>query len=124
MQQNLTFGPLESMVAVTAATAGKIALVKGQSARITVVIQGTGTISGGAMVLEEAYFVPTDGSPYSGSWSQLPVNSTPDYSIDLTTLSGGEQMVIHYDASMWAVRPRNTDAVTGGGSVSVTIWGN
>lgn len=118
-------GPLTLLTNVTATGSSVILPVHGACKIVTIVVQGNGTISAGTLVLEEAYFAPVDGVPYPGTWSALPVDSAGNASIDLTDLSGGAQQVFHYPGSMWAVRARLTDAVTGtGGSVTVTAWGN
>jgi hypothetical protein len=101
---------------------GGIFLPHGQTARVTLAIQGAGTISTGVLSIEEAYWKDLDGSGpdpvYAGTWSVI-------QSVTLTALTGGAQQVVHVTGSVWALRARITTNVTGsGGSVSVWAWGN
>ena len=83
----------------------------GQRDTLSVAVIGNGTITGGTLVLEEAYQVP--GTTYAGTWSQL-------LSISATALSGGAQQVTHLvPSSLVSVRARITSSITGGGGVTV-----
>ncbi len=104
---------------------GGILYLRGQCARLTIVIQGTGTTSGGTLTIEEALYnidIPSDGFPitpaYSGTWSTIGAV------INASDVSGGKQEVIHAEGSFWAVRVRISSNITGGGTVTVYGWGN
>ncbi len=104
--------------AQTATTASGIMLLYGQCARLTVVVQGAGTIDAGAVTIEEAYYDP-NGPVYAGTWSVI---GSP---IAGTSVTGGKQLVTHVVGSFWAVRVRISTTVTGsGGAVTVVAWGN
>lgn len=86
---------------------------------LTFYIEGTGTISGGTLILEEAA-----SHDYTGTWSDL-TNGTP---VDLTDVTGGEVLAYHVGGpggqfAYGAVRARVGDAVTGGGSITVKLVG-
>jgi len=102
--------------AQTAATTSAIALPRGETARFTVVLQSTGTTSGGTVIIEEAYYDP-NGPTYAGTWSQL-------QSVAASSFTGGAQIAYHFTGSFWAVRVRISADITGGGSVSAFAWGN
>lgn len=100
------------------ATAKGILLLKGQCSQVTIVLQSTGTTSGGTVVIEEAYYTPED-VPYTGTWSQI--GST----VNASSFTGGAQLVLHVIGySVWALRVRIATDITGGGSVSAWAWGN
>ncbi len=118
--------PSEPQAIHTATTTGNggILYLRGQTARVTIAIQGTGTTSGGTLTIEEAVYnmdIPSDGFPitgvYAGTWSSLQVVNASD-------VSTGKQEVIHLTGSFWAVRCRISSDITGGGTVSVWGWGN
>ena len=100
----------------TATTASGILLLRGECERFTVVLQSTGTTSGGTVIIEEAYYDP-NGPVYSGTWSQL-------QSVNASSFTGGTQIAYHFVGSFWAVRVRPGTTITGGGSVSAFGWGN
>ena|SRR5258706_5296476 len=73
-----------------------------------------GTISTGALVLEEAA-----DPDYAGTWSQL------GNDIDLTALTGGDVEIVHINSTFRAVRARvKTDVTGAGGSVTVGLMSN
>ncbi len=109
------FSPMTLMNAVTTGTGG-ILLVAGDSERLTISVLGSGTISGGTLILEESYYNP-EGPVSAGTWSQL-------VSVTASTLSGGVEQIYHFPASIWAVRARISSNITGGGTITVTAWGN
>jgi len=93
-------------------------------------ITGTGTITAGTLIVEEAYWPPDLGSTYAGTWSTIytivPPATTAAASIDLTALTGGspgKQMSIKLTGpNAYAnVRVRVGATVTGGGTVSVEL---
>lgn len=95
------------------ATADESAGVRDMSGfdRIVTYITGTGTISGGTLVIEEAASVG-----YTGTWAAI------GSSVTLSDISGGKAAAVHLsDGAYRAIRWRLSDAVTGGGSVSVTV---
>lgn len=102
----------------SATTANGILYLEGRCSSITVVLQSTGTTSGGTIQIEEAYYTPQD-QPYSGTWSAL------GSAINASAFTGGAQKITHIvDTSAWAVRVRIATDITGGGSVSCVAWGN
>lgn len=111
--------PLTLLSTATATTTpATILLLKGQSQEITIVLQSTGTTSGGTVQIEEAYFAH-DANPYAGTWSPL------GSAISASTFTGGAQQVVHIVGySCWAVRVRIVTTITGGGSITAFGWGN
>lgn len=106
--------------------AGGVFLPRGAIARLTVVIQSSGTTSTGAISIEEAFYEdqPSNGGigasagvQYAGAWSVI-------QSIDMAPLTGGDQQIVHVQGSVWALRCRITTAVGGGGSVTAWAYGN
>ena len=105
--------------AQTAAQDGGILYIAGQCARLTVVLQGAGTITTGNVSIEEAYYDQTRGDPvYAGTWSLVTT------AIALGTVTGGQQSVVHFTGSLWAVRVRISTALTGGGTITAIVWAN
>jgi hypothetical protein len=103
----------------TAATTGdgNILLMRGECRQLTVFFQSTGTTSGGALSIEEAYY-DTNGPVYGGTWSVIAA-------VNASTFTGGAQIVYHIaSSSVWAVRVRISSTITGGGTVSVWAEGN
>lgn len=78
----------------------------------TVEVVGQGTIGAGTLILEENGSDPA----YAGTWSQIT-------SIACTTLTGGASQVFHILGSVKFFRARFSANVTGGGGVSVNVWG-
>jgi hypothetical protein len=127
MSYELTpFSPMRLQNAVTAAAApGGILLIRGECERVTVCIQGTGTLSSGNLVIEEAFYntaLLPDGSqtpepPFAGTWSVI-------QTINALDVTGGAQQLVHIMGSIWALRVRCSVILAGGGSVSVFAWGN
>lgn len=111
--------PLHLLTAATATTApAALLMLRGQSQEITIVLQSTGTTSGGSVQIEEAYF-PDDANPYAGTWSPLGA------AINASTFTGGAQQVVHIVGySCWAVRVRIATTITGGGSIDAYGWAN
>ncbi len=99
---------------------GQIVTCAGAVVELVVVIKGTGTISSGALTLEEAHTAPK-GS-YGGTWSNILGTQTAT-TIDLTAVSGGKQLVYHIKGCFWDVRPRISTNVGGGGSITVVMFG-
>lgn len=116
-----TLCPASPMQLHNAATDGNggILLLRGQVARVTVALQSTGTTSGGAVSIEEAYFDPAvlAGQNYTGTWSVI-------QSVSASTFTGGAQVIVHVTGSVWAIRARISSAITGGGTVSAWAYGN
>ncbi len=117
VNHNLSFTtPVKLLSAQTTVDQEASVLFKGQTARVTVAVQGVGTISAGVLTIEEAY--TGDDPGYSGTWSLITT-------VDLTTLSTGKQAIVHIAGSVWALRTRISTGVTGsGGSVTTWAWGN
>lgn len=118
-QTSITHGPLEVFTIATTGTSRTL-FCDGRCGYLTAVIQGNGTTSGGVIVLEEAYYTPDDGAPYSGTWSNIGTFTAG------TDFTSNTQTIYHSPApsSFWAVRMRTTSDITGGGSVTCTLWVN
>lgn len=115
--------PIKLLDAATTGTGGVLEL-QGKIARLTIVAQGSGTISTGAISIEEAYYdnIPppgfeAHGIPYTGTWSVI-------QAVTGSVITSGSQQIIHVQGSVWAVRPRITTAIAGGGSVTIWAYGN
>ena len=77
---------------------------------LTFYFEGIGTITGGTVLIEEA-----SRASYTGSWSLV-------QTITATALSGGAQLANAVPVRAYAVlRVRISSAITGGGSVAVTL---
>lgn len=83
---------------------------------VTVYVAGTGTISGGVVTIEESDSDPnTTPGGYTGTWSAVTT-------VNGTDATGGAQKAAHLTVSAYHfVRVRLTDAITGGGSVTVVL---
>lgn len=79
--------------------------------RGTVYVKGAGTISGGAVVVEEA-----DSEDYSGTWSTIAT-------ITASALTGGAAQAVHLDGTYRAIRARVSSSITGGGSITAELVG-
>jgi len=109
--------PQQLQSAATTGTGGLLYL-RGGTARVTVVLQSTGTTSGGAVSIEEAYYDQESGDPvYAGTWSVVQAVNASDF-------TGTAQKVVHLTGSFWALRVRISSTITGGGMISVWAWGN
>ncbi len=115
--------PYKLLTDATTGTGGTLVLY-GKNARLTIIAQGSGTISGGAITFEEAYYpnipetgLDSPGAPYTGTWSSL-------QTVTGTTLTTGAQLIFHLTGSHWAVRPRVTTVISGGGSITMWAYGN
>lgn len=114
-------GPLKLLTAVTTAAdgAGRFLLLRGACETITIILQSTGTTSGGTLQIEEAYFDPdTTPGGYTGTWSAI------GSAINASSFTGGAQLATHVSGSFWAIRVRVATDITGGGSVSAWAWGD
>jgi len=85
----------------------------------TVVLQSTGTTSGGNVTIEEASWgTKIDGTiqtDYTGTWSVI-------QTIAASTFTGGAQVFVHISPTAYSYfRVRISDAITGGGSVSAFL---
>ena len=110
--------PADAVLVLDTVTTGSgILMIKGQCARLTVVLESTGTTSGGAVTIEEAYYDPND-DPYAGTWSAIGT------AINASAFTGGAQLVTHALGSFWAVRIRVSSNITGGGTIKCWAWGN
>lgn len=78
---------------------------------VTVYIEGTGTISGGTIVVEEAL---TSG--YTGTWSTR-------QSITASSLTGGAVVAVAIVGVVQSIRSRISSNITGGGTVTITVVG-
>lgn len=100
--------PVALLSAVTTGT-GKGISVPITSSNPRFHIRGSGTISGGTIILEEAL-----DPDYTGTWSNL-------QTITASTLSGGAEQVVRVIGTIGAVRARISSNITGGGNVSVDL---
>ena len=114
-EKTLFQNPMRVQSAATTGTGG-VFKPMGQTRSLTAVLQGNGTTSGGTILLEHAYWDDTDPT-YSGTWTLLSTLTASD-------VSGGKQIAVFAQGSFWAVRARISSDITGGGSVTVTLWGN
>ncbi len=114
----ITAGPQTLQSAATTGL-GSVLNVNGRAAELTVVVQGTGTTSGGVIKIEEAYWSPTT-SQYTGTWSVIATLTAG------TEFTSNTQTVYHTSApaAFWKVRARISSDITGGGTVTVTAWTN
>ena len=115
--------PLKILDAATTGTGGVLNL-QGKIRYLTIVAQGSGTITTGAVSIEESFYenippggIESDGIPYTGTWSVLTT-------VTGSALTTGSQQIIHVQGSVWAVRPRITTAIAGGGSMTIWAYGN
>ncbi len=113
--KTLSVGPSTVLSAATTGTS-LIVPCHAHVSNLTVMIIGTGTITAGGLRIEECYSDP-DGS-FGGTWSDL-VGSE----VDLTQISAGKQIGYHFGGTFWDVRVRVSTNVTGGGSITVVIFG-
>lgn len=88
---------------------------------VQIVLIGNGTISGGNVTIEEAFwFDKKTGSapaqmPYSGTWGSILVVPASD-------VTGTKQKHIHIDPTAFKfIRVRISDAITGGGGISAVL---
>lgn len=119
---SVTLAPGSPMALQTAATSGTggILVLSGQCTQWTFSLIGSGTISGGTILLEEAPYYDLDDEPVASvTWSLLPGGT-----ITASNLTGGVSQLAHYRGSSWAVRARISSAITGGGTVTIRAWGN
>src|ERR1043165_7319662 len=86
---------------VTATGNGGVLLIKGACSQVTVVLQGTGTTSGGAVIIEEGFYDP-NGDDYSGTWSALSTVNGSTFSGP----GGVNQVIARMAGSYWALRVR------------------
>lgn len=115
-----TLTPYKPMQLQNAATTGNggILYIAGHCERLTIIVQGAGTITAGTLLVEEAYYDKDKEAPFAGTWSIV-------QSVTLTTVTAGAQVAFHIVGSFWAIRARFSVNVTGaGGAVSVWAWGN
>lgn len=74
-----------------------------------------GTTSGGTVLLEEADWDEGQEKPYAGTWSQIT-------SIAASTFTGTVTLAYHVGPNCYgAVRARISSAITGGGTITVTL---
>lgn len=117
-----TLCPQAPLKLLDAATSGNGSVFRpaGAVARVTIVLQSTGTTSGGTISIEECFYPDIGTSPgveYAGTWSVI-------QAVSASTFSGGAQIVVHVQGSVWALRTRVSSNITGGGSVTTWAYGN
>ena len=101
---------LNLLSAVTTGTSPSV-VIPSTKKNPVIQVTGSGTITGGTIILEEAF-----DPAYAGTWSQLA-------SITASTLTGGVIQNYHFLGSLVAVRARISSDITGGGKISVDIIG-
>ena len=114
--QILLLGSVDAQGNVQGVTAVQASIPVDRSTYIynTIIIRGNGTLSGGTILIEEADWMPSE-LPYSGGWSAL-------QTVAANTLTGGNQVAIHFAASAYAyLRARISAPIAGGGSVVVFL---
>ena len=78
-------------------------------------VQGEGTINAGVVTLEESVDDPDTQNIYGGTWSSIGTVTASD-------VSGGKQKATHATVGAYGrVRARISDAIGGGGTVSVVL---
>lgn len=102
---------LPKSVKLENATTGSVTLdFQGYTTTVTCHCTGSGTISGGTILLEEA-----ESSSYSGTWSLLATVTASD-------LTGGKVKTLHVVESKYnSIRLRISSDITGGGTVTLSI---
>jgi hypothetical protein len=82
-------------------------------------LKGTGTVSSGTIVLEEAdYFGTVPNTPWAGTWSAI---GSPIACTDAA--SGAQKTYVLAISAYSSIRARFTADVTGGGSVDLVLVG-
>lgn len=86
--------------------------VIGSHKDVCVTYTSEGTTSGGNLKIEES-----DLPSYTGTWSEIHTQAASGF-------TGGAKLCVHVElgAGLW-VRARVSDAITGGGTATVTISG-
>ena len=77
-----------------------------------IIITGSGTISGGTVLIEES-----DEDEYTGTWSLI-------QSITASGLNGGAKQIVHILATVRFIRVRVSSAILGGGNISADLVSN
>jgi hypothetical protein len=108
-------GPFRSVLLDTV-TAGTGQVDASPFSELTFYLTSVGTTSGGTVSLEEADWNPSGGTPYTGTWSVITT-------VNASTFTGGTQIAYHVAApgAFGFIRARISSAITGGGTVSVTL---
>jgi hypothetical protein len=105
-----TRGTTTSLLNEVTTGTGASVFIPPNAEQVSFIARGTGVISSGTLIIEEAASVD-----YSGLWSQLE-------SIDLSTLTGADEQQYHYNSSVGPfVRGRLGANVVGGGNVSLEV---
>lgn len=87
---------------------------------LTIYFIGEGTISAGAVTIEEATLNPATEGDYDGTWSEIAI-------VDVTAVSGGKQYAYHVGGpggqfAYSNVRTRISTGITGsGGKISTVL---
>lgn len=112
-QDTMLLGTANSDGTFTGVTSGtSVALPPSPHDSYLIAVIGNGTISGGTLLIEEAFWTDRQ-MPYSGTWSQV-------YSVTASGVSGGAQQHIHIAPNANAYRRvRISSNITGGGGLSV-----
>lgn len=96
----------------TATTGNGTAVDVSKAYAVTIYCDGTGTVSGGVITIEESR-----DTAYAGTWSSVTT-------ITASTLSGGADVAIHLSGIYVAVRARISSNITGGGTVTCELLAN
>lgn len=117
-QELMLFGTANSDGSFTGVTADETtsqAIFPYQHQTVAIVLISNGTTSGGNISIEEAFWTDKQ-MPYSGTWSVI-------RSVAASTLTGGAQLIVHVVGpnSLFPIRVRISDAITGGGGISAAL---
>ncbi len=110
--------PTLGVTGVTAGTSAPV-YVAGYT-YLTVYYTSFGTTSGGTIILEEADYSdpPLHDTPYGGTWSQIESRAASSF-------TGSVTLALHLSpAAFGYIRARISSAITGGGSILVTMRGH
>ena len=110
--------PTAPMILQNAQTTGNggVLMLNGNVEQLNIFLFSSGTTSGGAVSIEEAYWDPNQPM-YAGTWSVIAA-------VNASTFTGGASVMLHYPGGFWAVRVRISSNITGGGSISAVGWGS
>jgi hypothetical protein len=110
------YGPTGRITSISAATGDEtlgVPLFMAGRSLLAVTLQSAGTTSGGNVTIEQASYPPD--VPYTGTWSTILV-------VAASSFTGGVQKTINISGLAGTnVRPRISDAITGGGTISAFL---
>lgn len=110
----MSYIPIQLLIDAQTATATipKTVSAVGSARDLTFTVTGNGTTSGGTVIIEES-----DDPSYTGTWGLL-------YTQLASGVTGNQKLPIHIRVGAGLfTRPRITGAITGGGTISVSVTG-